>query len=90
MKYVLTATGENVVINYIAELVAKRKEILDANKDTADDTVLPTIKDIEADINFFGVDEDGDYYNSWGVTDNYNADYPLTLTEGIDMICVNV
>lgn len=52
---------------YISELKAKRKEILDARKDTADETEIPTIEDIMSDLNYgTEVDEDGDYYNGWG------------------------
>lgn len=32
------------------------------------------------------MDENGDYYNSWGVTDNYNSDNPLCLSQGEDFI----
>ena len=65
---------------YIKELEVKRKEILDAGKDTADDTNLPTVADIQADLNDWGFDVQGDYLNGWGVTDNYDADRPLSLT----------
>lgn len=80
---VLTLEGERKVEAYICELYAKRKEILDAGKDTADDTEIPDINDIISDIEIF-VDKNGDYYNDWGVTDNYNSDHPLSLSEGID------
>lgn len=33
-----------------------------------------------------GTDEDGDYYNCWGVTDSYNSDYPLGLEAGKDFV----
>ena len=56
---------------------------------TAEETNIPTVSDIESDINAFGVDEDGDYFNGWGVTDNYNSDYPIGLTLGIDFIEIN-
>lgn len=82
--YKLTKKGQMVAKLYIEELEAKRKEILDAKLDTDDETNLPTIQDIEADINFIGVDEEGDYYNGWGVTDNYNADAPIGLKLNID------
>ena len=32
------------------------------------------------------LDEEGDYFNGWGVTDNYNSDYPIGLTLGIDFV----
>ena len=79
----LTENGKNVVNAYIKNLETKRKEILDAGLDTADDTNLPTIEDIEADIDDF-VGSDGWYFNSWGCTDNYDADHPLGLQRGLD------
>lgn len=84
--YYLTEVGEKKIKNYIKELEAKRKEILDAKKDTADETNLPTVKDVFVDIVQFGFDEDREGYNSWGVTDNYNADYPITLTLKDDVV----
>lgn len=84
--YKLTEKGIKECERFIAECKAKRKEILDANKDTAEDTNIPTVEDIESDINDFGVDEEGDYFNGWGVTDNYNSDYPIGLTLGVDFV----
>lgn len=80
----LTDYGKKAVNDYIRELTAKRKEILDADKDTADDTELPTLEVVEEDVNFLGIDDDGEYVNGWGVTDNYDADYPLLLKIGRD------
>lgn len=85
MEYVLTETGRVKVKNYIDELQAKRKEILDARLDTANETHLPAVDDIVCDINFNGVDEEGEYYNGWGVTDHYDSDYPLSLVLGTDL-----
>lgn len=80
-----TAKGKETVKAYIAELEAKRKEILDARKDTADYTFLPTPQIIACDVETF-IDKDGDYYNGWGVTDNYDADQILGLKEGEDFV----
>lgn len=78
--YVLTTHGSRIVDDYIRNCVAKRKEILDAGKDTADETYLPTAEGILSNLNFgVGVDKDGDYFNGWGVTDHYNADDVLGL-----------
>lgn len=85
VEYVLTETGLDNVQQYIKELMAKRKEILDAGKDTIEETTLPTEDDILSDVNDLGVDEDGEYYNGWAVTDNYDADYPLLLKIGRDL-----
>lgn len=72
---------------YSQHAVAKRKEILDAGKDTADETYLPTVEGILSDLNFgVGIDEDGDYFNGWGVTDHYNADDVLGLRIGEDFV----
>lgn len=81
-KIVLTDVGEEKVLHYLAELKAKRKEILDAGKDTVDETELPTIEDILLDI--YNFEEYNEYYNNWGVTDNYDSDWPLHLEECID------
>lgn len=78
----LTQTGKHKVKFYIKTLELKRKEILDAGKDTADETKLPTIEDIIADIEAF--EENGEYLNNWGVTDNYDSDFPLWLERGED------
>ena len=90
MSYTLTPNGESIVEDYIRELVAKRKEILDAGKDTADETILPTKKDILSDVAYTEIDwDDPDgpcYYNGWGVTDNYDADSPLLLKIGRDLV----
>lgn len=78
----LTARGKRKIEDYIRELQAKRKEILDAGKDTADETPIPTIEDIMSEIPVF--EENGQYLNAWGATDNYNADYELSLVRGLD------
>ncbi len=80
-----TEKGKEKVEAYIKELGAKRKEILDAGKDTADDTTLPTIEDILDDAISIGLDQDGEYYNNWGVTDNCESDNPICLTLGEDL-----
>ena len=86
-KYVLTERGICVIENFIAECKAKRKEILDAGIDTADDTNLPTEEAIVSDLNYgVGVDEDGDYYNCWGVTDNYSSDSAIELSINEDFV----
>lgn len=86
--YKLTKEGLKKTNNYILELKAKRKEILDAGKDTAD-FGLPTVEDIVSDMNW-SVQDFGEgyleYINNWGVTDNYDADLPLGLVIGQDFI----
>ena len=80
MKVILTKIGERKVKEYIEELKAKRKEILDARLDTANETELPTIEDILSDI--YNFKKDNEYYNNWGVTDNYDGDLPIYLKRG--------
>lgn len=84
-NFVLTDYGKKVVKDYIAELAAKRKEILDAGKDTAIDTELPSEEDIVASVNLSGLDENGEYYDGWDVTDHYDADSPILLKIGRDL-----
>lgn len=89
MHYILTKTGKEKVNRFIKECAAKRKEILDAGIDTAYDIELPTEKDIVSDLNCgVGVDEDGDYYNGWGITDHYDSDAPLGLSIDKDFVKV--
>lgn len=86
MRYVFTVNGYRTVKRFIAECAAKRKEILDAGIDTADETELPTSQDILDDVNTsVGLDEDNEYYNCWGITDHYNS-HPLSLVVGEDII----
>ena len=84
--FVLTERGKEKAAVYIREMEAKRKEILDAGLDTANETTIPSIEGIESEINFFGLDDDGEYFNAWGVTDKYDADYPLLLRLGEDIM----
>lgn len=79
-----TKAFDDSISNYLNELAAKRKEILDARKDTAC-FPLPTKEDIISDI-VYGVclDEDEEYYNNWAVTDNYDSDYPFCCKAKVD------
>lgn len=79
----LTDLGREKVKQFLKECKAKRKEILDAKKDTVFNTKLPTEEDILADINE-SVDED-DYYESWPVTDHYSSE-PLLLETPEDFV----
>ena len=77
----LTELGKREVNTYIKECKAKRKEILDARIDIASETNLPTEDDILIDIEHF--EENNEYCNGWGVTDRYDADYPLCLKRDV-------
>ena len=86
---VLTEDGLRQINGYIRELWAKRIEILDAKKDTADDTEIATVADILSDMDEETVQDVGDgleYINGWPVTDNYEADYVLRLEYGKDFV----
>lgn len=85
-EFRLTNKGLDKVRAFLTECEAKRKEILDAKKDTADDTEIPSVEDILSDINCgVGIDADGEYYNNWGVTDNCESDHPLSLSVNTDL-----
>lgn len=77
----LTDEGKKAIDIFIDNLVAKRKEILDAGLDTCDSTLLPEVEDIIDDIRDFANDEE--YWNCWGVTDHYSSDTPLYLKQGV-------
>lgn len=86
MSFLLTEKGVAAAKIFISDCEAFRKSIIDAGIDTADETELPSIGDIEDDINFTELDDTtGDYYNCWGVTDNYNSEV-ISLRPGIDFI----
>ena len=86
MKYTYTPKGRLRVYHFIREFEVKRKEILDAGIDTADETDLPTAQDILDDVNTgVGLDEENEYFDSWGITDHYSS-YSLSLVVGEDLI----
>lgn len=86
MKYTYTPKGRLRVYHFIRECEVKRKEILDAGIDTADETDLPTAQDILDDVNTgVGLDEENEYFDSWGITDHYSS-YSLSLVVGEDLI----
>lgn len=86
MKYTYTPKGRLRVYHFIRECEVKRKEILDAGIDTADETDLPTAQDILDDVNTgVGLDEGNEYFDIWGITDHYSS-YSLSLVVGEDLI----
>lgn len=63
MKPVLTKEGKETVKNFIMNLLALQKEVIDANKGIIGDTEIPTENDILQDILFFEDDfENGVWY----------------------------
>ena len=79
----LTEKGLNTINSFIKDIETKRMDILDAGLDTVELTPIPTIEDIVCDIECF-VDEEGDYYNSWGVTDDTKYDMQISLKRDTD------
>ena len=82
--YGLTDRGKQKVGDFIAECNALKKEVLDAGKDTATETNIPTEEDILSDIEDWFEDGDDGYFNNWGVTDNY--DLGINLYYGEDFV----
>lgn len=86
-NYKLTDEGRKECEIFINELKAKRKEILDAGIDTADETFVDyTPEELFEDLLAFGIDEDGEIYNGYGVTDHYDADRTFGLKLGVDFV----
>ncbi len=84
-KYELTPQGRKECERYLKELQAKRKKILDAGIDTVYNTSIDyTPEELLEDVLQFGIDEDGDAWNSYGVTDHYTYEFPLNLRLGED------
>lgn len=84
-SYMLTKAGEKKVSQFLIKCRKKRIDILAEKKDTAFETKLPTQEDILSEVNFgVGLDEDGEYYNCWGITDNYDSP-ALGLIVGEDL-----
>lgn len=83
-EMILTQEGKSKIADFISECRALRKELLDANKDTSYDTVIPTEEDILSDIEDWFEDGDDGYFNNWGVTDNY--DLGINLYYGEDFV----
>lgn len=78
-----TPAFEESLERYIAELHAKKKEILDAGKDEPYDMPLVDREGIISDI-FLLLDEDMEYGNTWPVTENYDSDYPFACKAFVD------
>ena len=85
-KYELTEKGRKKVHDYLEELKLQRKIALDAGLDTAEDTNLPTEDEILEALLDFGFDEDGETFDSWGITDHYDSDGAIMLTRGLDIV----
>ena len=85
MKPVFTEDGKAVVKDFIANLAALQKEVVDAGKGTIGDVEIPTEEDILQDILFF----EDDFENGiWYPVVEENGDYGewLFLKYGEDYI----
>ena len=85
-RFAFTENGLKNAQTFIRECNAKRKEVLDAQLDTAEDTSLPTEGDILCDLYDNFDPEDGFYVNGWGVTDRCDYDLPLGMEIGRDFV----
>ena len=84
MKPVFTKEGKETVKNFIAELTALQKEILDVRKDAIGETEIPTEDDILQDIFFFEEAFSPENCNYYPATENYGL--WLSLEKGVDYI----
>lgn len=86
--FTLTQQGIGKVTDYMSHLEAKRKDILDAGLDTVDedDLGLPAVGGFVNALQNFYDPELKEYCDGWGVTPNYEADYPLRLELNKDFI----
>lgn len=85
-RFAFTEDGLKNAQAFIRECNAKRKEVLDAQLDTAEDTFLPTEGDILCDLYDNFDPNDGFYVNGWGVTDSCDYDLPLGMKIGRDFV----
>lgn len=79
VKIQITETGMKNIEAFLRECKAKRKELLDAGKDTAENVNLPVYADIAEAIE---PAKDGIWTETFDVTDN--SDLTIRLDEGID------
>ena len=76
----ITEAGADKVEAFLRECAAKRKELLDAGKDTAEQiTALPVYADV---VEAIEPTEDGVWSETFSVTDN--EDLTIRLDEGED------
>lgn len=84
MEYQLTKKGKEKVISFIKYCKETREILLAESSILNDETKLPDEEAIVSDIALF-IDKDGEYLNSWGITDYANSN-PLCLKENIDFV----
>lgn len=79
VKIQITETGMKNIEAFLRECKAKRKELLDASKDTAENVEIPVYADIAEAIE---PTEDGIWTETFNVTDN--SDLTIRLDESVD------
>lgn len=87
-SYAFTETGAKEIKSWWIDALAKKKDIMDAGIDTDDNTHFPDADEVYEDVlsDFYEfVDDEGDYYNCWGLTDNYDTEM-LALSVGSDVM----
>lgn len=84
-KLAFTEEGEKKAKAVIREALAKRKEALDAKKDTADLTPEPTVESLLEEVEAEGFDAFGECQISVNVTDNCELDKPFSVEYGKDV-----
>lgn len=83
-EYKLTTKGKEEVAAFIKYCKETREILLKESSMLDDETKLPNEEDILSDIALF-IDKDGEYFNSWGITDYANSNL-LCLKENIDFV----
>lgn len=83
-EYKLTTKGKEEVSAFIKYCEETREILLAESSILDDETKLPDEEAIVSDIALF-IDKNGEYLNSWGITDYANSN-PLCLKENIDFV----
>ena len=83
-EYKLTKKGKEEVSAFIKYCEETREILLAESSILDDETKLPDEEAIVSDIALF-IDKNGEYLNSWGITDYANSN-PLCLKENIDFV----
>lgn len=86
-EYNLTNDGMSKVKLFIEQCKVKQESILKAGLDTAKETTLPSVEDILCNVEDM-VDKNGEYTNTWSISDNYLSD-PLELHKDEDFVIIS-
>lgn len=89
MKYKLTAIGTAKVEAYLEKCAEKRKSILASGVDTTTEVIKENwkVSDVEYDLQTLANSEkEGEFNETYLLTDDIAFDYPLVLREGVDYI----